>query len=120
MDSNKNNQLNIGIVGAGGFASFASHAFLKVEGVKIKGVYDIDAGSARKLAGEINGTAFTQYQELLDDADIDLIYIGTPPYLHYQQSLQALQSGKHVICEKPAALYTGEAEELASLARSRD
>src|SRR5688572_24802772 len=120
MDSNRNHQLNIGIVGAGGFASFASHAFLKVEGIKIKGVYDIDMGSARKLAGELNATAYTQYQELLDDADIDLIYIGTPPYLHYEQTLQALQAGKHVICEKPAALHTGEAEEIASLAHSSD
>ena len=50
---------------------------------------------------------------------LDLIYIATPPFLHYEQSKMALLAGKHVICEKPAALKTSEAEELSTLARSR-
>jgi len=48
-----------------------------------------------------------------------LIYISTPPFLHYPQAKAALLAGKHVICEKPAALKTAEAEELASLAGSK-
>ncbi|MGN6531126.1 MAG: Gfo/Idh/MocA family protein, partial [Ginsengibacter sp.] len=55
---------------------------------------------------------------LLQNEQIDLIYIATPPFLHYQQSKMALLAGKHVICEKPAALKTREAEELCSLAAS--
>jgi predicted dehydrogenase len=48
------------------------------------------------------------------------LYIATPPWLHYTQSRNALLAGKHVICEKPAALTTSEAEELRQLARSRN
>lgn len=112
--------LNIGIVGAGGFAAFAAFAFAKVPGVIIKGVTDVDPSAAQQLAAGLNAYQAESIQALLDDSEIDLIYIATPPHLHYIQSKQALEAGKHVICEKPAALFTSEAEELASYARSND
>ena len=49
--------------------------------------------------------------------NVSLVYIATPPFLHFQISKAALDSGKHVICEKPAALKTSEAEELRTLAK---
>jgi predicted dehydrogenase len=111
--------LNIGILGAGGFAAFAAKAFLKIEGVRIKAISDVDPSNARQLADEVNALVYPEYHEMLADAAIDLIYIATPPYLHYTQSKQALCAGKHVICEKPAALKTIEAEELSAYARSK-
>ena len=109
--------LHVGIVGAGGFALFAAKAFLKVEGVHVKAVTDINAESANAFAKETDTLTYTEYAQLLTDPEIDLVYIATPPYLHYEQSRQALHAGKHVICEKPAALRTAEAEELAAYAR---
>ncbi|HEX4852468.1 MAG TPA: Gfo/Idh/MocA family oxidoreductase, partial [Puia sp.] len=50
------------------------------------------------------------------EEDIDLVYIATPPFLHYEQSKMALLADKHVICEKPAALKMEHAAELQSLA----
>ena len=50
------------------------------------------------------------------DDKIALVYIATPPFLHYEISKNALLAGKHVICEKPAALKTSDAEELKILA----
>ena len=114
------NQLVIGIVGAGGFAAFAARAFLKLEGISIKGITDIHRSLAAELAEEVNAEVYPDYPGLLKDESIDLIYIATPPYLHYAQSKDALNAGKHVICEKPAALHTVEAEGLADYARSRD
>ncbi len=113
------NQLTIGIVGAGGFAAFAARAFLKVPGIHIKSITDIDQPCALSLAADLGAQACIQYDELLSDPEIHLIYIATPPFLHYGQSRQALYAGKHVICEKPAALRTSEAEELAHYAQSR-
>ena len=69
------------------------------------------------MANELNAKAY-MIMKFLKDETIDLVYIATPPFLHYQQSKMALIAGKHVICEKPAALKTGEAEELAMLAES--
>lgn len=115
-----NHQLIIGIVGAGGFAAFAAKAFLKVDGITIKAITDLNLSSASELANVIRAQVYLSYDELLKDESIDLIYIATPPYLHYAQSKEALIAGKHVICEKPAALRTIEAQELADYAHSRN
>ncbi len=113
-----NNKLNIGIVGAGGFAAFAAKAFLKIPGVRVIAITDVNLLAAEQLASELEAKIYNNYSLLLADTNINLIYIATPPYLHYAQSKQALEAGKHVICEKPAALRTSEAEELAAYARA--
>lgn len=114
-----NAELAIGIVGAGAFAAFASKAFLQVPGIKVVAVADTNSISAQHLAGELSAKAYSDYKSFLQDSSITLVYISTPPYLHYSQSKAALTAGKHVICEKPASLKTAEAEELASLAASK-
>lgn len=113
------NHLTIGILGAGGFAAFAAKAFVKIDGIRIRAVTDVNLAFAQDLANEVSALVYPGYEEMLEDTAIDLIYIATPPYLHYAQSKQALHAGKHVICEKPAALKATEAEELAAYARSR-
>lgn len=112
-------ELTIGIVGAGAFATFASKAFLQVPGIKVAAVADTNPIPARQLAGELSAKVYLDYESLLRDRSISLVYVSTPPFLHYSQSKAALLAGKHVICEKPAALKSVEAEELASLARSK-
>lgn len=110
-------ELNIAIVGAGGFATFAAKSFLKIPGIKIISVYDIIPSLRQKLATELNADACSDLENILENKDIDLVYIATPPFLHYEQSKKSLLAGKHVICEKPAALKTSEAEELSGLAK---
>jgi len=112
-------ELTIGIVGAGAFAAFASKAFLQVSGIKVVAVADTNSASAQHLADELSAKAYSDYESFLRDSSISLVYVSTPPFLHYSQSKAALLAGKHVICEKPAALKTAEAEELASLAGSK-
>lgn len=110
--------LNIGIIGAGGFAAFASKAFLQIPGIRISAVTDINKSVAEIMAKELNAEVYVDLDSFLENVQIDLVYIATPPFLHYKQSKKALLAGKHVICEKPAALKTSEAEELQTLARS--
>lgn len=113
-------ELRIGIVGAGGFAAFAAHAFQQVEGVKIVAVADSNAQSASRLADAYSARPYPTYESFLKDATVDVVYVATPPALHYRQSKAALMAGKHVICEKPAALTVHEAEELVELARDNE
>ncbi|HLY69780.1 MAG TPA: Gfo/Idh/MocA family oxidoreductase [Puia sp.] len=113
-------ELHIGIVGAGDFAAFAIQAFLNVPDVRVVAVTDIRADAAEKMSGQYHLKICADLQELVASDHVDLIYISTPPYLHYKQSEMALLAGKHVICEKPAALKTNEAAALAALAKSRD
>ncbi|MBK9732642.1 MAG: Gfo/Idh/MocA family oxidoreductase [Chitinophagaceae bacterium] len=108
--------LHIGIVGAGGFAHFAAVAFLNVPGISIVAVSDTNESAANEFGTKFNASVYADYALFLKDSRIELIYIATPPYLHFQQSKLALMAGKHVICEKPAALHAEQAEELAVLA----
>jgi predicted dehydrogenase len=113
------NELGIGIVGAGGFAGFAAKAFSLIPGVKIIAVTDINENAALQMGNELNIKVYhNNYGEFLQDNGIDLVYIATPPCYHYEQTRMALLAGRNVICEKPAALKTSEAEELQTLARS--
>lgn len=113
---NMENQLTIGIIGAGGFAAFAGKAFSEVAGVRIVSVFDVDHAAAGRLASELGAVASTTINDLLANTSVALVYIATPPFLHYEQSKAALLAGKHVICEKPAALRTTEVEELQAIA----
>lgn len=112
-------ELNIGVVGAGGFSAFAINAFLKIKGVQIIAITDIKKENALQIAKTCDATVANDINALLQNENINLIYIATPPFLHYEQSKMALLAGKHVICEKPGALRTSEVEELGSLASSR-
>ena len=112
-------ELHIGIVGAGNFAAFAVQAFLKVPDIKVIAVTDINKQAAEQLGSMYNLQVHDQFAQLLGNETINLVYIATPPSLHFEQSKMALLAGKHVICEKPAAFKTSEAEELAAIAKSR-
>jgi len=111
-------ELRIGIIGAGGFAEFSAKTFLQVPGIKIVAIADTNFTAANELALKVSAKSYIDGPSLLSDSNVDLVYIATPPFLHYSQSKAALLAGKHVICEKPAAIKTSEAEELVALARS--
>jgi predicted dehydrogenase len=114
-------QINFAVIGAGGFAHFAVSEFVKNPDAKFIGVFDPVAENCKRF-DTISKPAklYSAEQELLNDPSVDLVYIATPPFLHYAQSKLALLAGKHVICEKPAALKVSEAEELLELSQERD
>lgn len=57
--------------------------------------------------------SYGSYEALLDDEEIDAVYIPLPNHLHVPWSIRAMEAGKHVLCEKPIGLSTGEAEQLS-------
>jgi predicted dehydrogenase len=77
------------------------------------------------VAGSTDGAAraslpptriYETYEQLLDDATVDVVHIATPNHLHYDYAMAALAAGKHVICEKPLALTPAQTGELAAFA----
>lgn len=72
-----------------------------------------DAEKARRAAESLGlARAYGSYEELLADPEIDVIYNPLPNHLHVPWSIRALEAGKHVLCEKPLGLSTGEVREL--------
>ena len=63
--------------------------------------------------------AYGSYEALIDDPDVDAIYNPLPNHLHVPWSIKALEADKHVLCEKPIALTSAEAEQMLSAARLR-
>ena len=103
------------IIGAGFAGNFHTNAYTRVSGVdfKIKYVYDVVEEKAVALCKKwdiIEQVAKT-YEEILEDPEIDVIDIITPPVTHLELAYQALEAGKHVICEKPLTGYFGEEDE---------
>jgi predicted dehydrogenase len=68
------------------------------------------------FVGSSPGPVYSDLNEMLADASVEVVHICSPNYLHYEQALAALRAGKHVICEKPLAMTTAQARELRNLA----
>ncbi len=113
------NDIHIGIVGAGRIAKrFPGEAKFVSEAV-VNGVYDIERKNAEKLAADNDiPKVYDSYEQLLDD--VDAVYIATPHLSHYSLAKAALEAGKHVLCETPMVLRKEEAEELFSLAKAKN
>lgn len=86
--------------------------------VEVSAVAARDAGRARKFADRFGiARVHGSYEELLDDPNVDAVYIPLPNGLHGKWTLAALAAGKHVLCEKPLAANADEAAEVAAAAR---
>ena len=62
---------------------------------------------------------YTDYNEVVADPDVDIVYIGTPGVMHHRDVTMCLNAGKHVLCEKAFTINAGEAEDVIALARSK-
>ena len=99
----------VGTAGAGYAAYLHGNGYEKVSGidVRLKTVCDVNQERAAALQHRYGyETTCADFQELVQDPEIDVIDIVTPPMLHPQMIIDALSHGKHVICEKPLARRT--------------
>jgi predicted dehydrogenase len=113
--STRRSKLRIGIVGAGNIVK-TRHlpALKKIADVEIAAVCNSTYESSEQFCREYAPEAapHRNWAELVSDPDIDIIWIGTPPYLHCTIAVSALESGKHVFCQARMALNLAEAEEM--------
>lgn len=94
----------VGTIGAGFAAGLHGDGYERVHtvAVRLKTIADPQVDRAAAVAEKYGYEQVTAvYQEILSDPEIDVVDIVTPPFLHKNMILEALQAGKHVICEKP-------------------
>jgi predicted dehydrogenase len=117
--STQQRQVGIGVIGCGGFGLFALQQFAQVPGMKLIGMADTHREAARAAARRFGLPDVMETDSLLRMPGLDLVYIATPPFLHYPRAMQALQAGKHVLVEKPTAIQLAQADEMIAAARER-
>lgn len=104
-------------VGSLGRHHARNYAELGREGrVEYIGACDIDASTAEKMAAEHGGTAFTDWRDLLGKAD--LVSVATPTETHCEIACAFLETGVHVLVEKPIAISLAEADRMIAAAES--
>jgi len=114
-----NKKIKWGIIGLGNIAHQFSKDLLKVKDAEIYAVASRNIEKAKAFASQYNAAkSYAWYEDLLKDAQVDIVYIATPHNLHKDLSIQALINNKHVLCEKPVALNYQEASEIIKVANS--
>jgi predicted dehydrogenase len=104
-------KMNVAIIGCGTIANSAhAPSYQKNPGAHIKYCVDIIPERANALKDKFGGeVALTDYREILGDRELDAVSVCVPNYLHAPISIDCLNAGKDVLCEKPAAMNYAEA-----------
>ena len=115
-----NEKVRVGIIGCGGIAN-GKHlpSLAKLNNVEMVAFCDIVEERALKARDKycIEGAAvYTDYKKLLEDKTIDVVHVLTPNRSHSFITVDALEAGKHVMCEKPMAINAAEAQKMLDAA----
>lgn len=110
--------IKAGFIGAGGRARYAHYpAVARLEDVKIEAISELDPERLRAAADHYNvASRYSDYQHMLDEADIDVVYVIMAPHLLLPIVLDCLRAGKHVLVEKPPAMSVQELEAMVAAA----
>ncbi len=113
-------KMNIGIIGAGVVAERIINASNNHPRSNIKGIYDVNPHKIKEITEKYGLQGVDSYNDLLEDEDIDIIYLAVPPKYHYPIAMDILKTDKHFICEKPLANSTDEARKMYDVAKNKN
>lgn len=106
-------KFKLGLIGAGHFGSFLIEGYQKLKEVKIIALCDRDEKKLKKITS-LHGIKkyYLDYLKMLQDPEIEIVVIATPPFLHTQMAISAASFKKHLLLEKPLALSLKEGERI--------
>lgn len=118
-----NDRIRIGTIGINGMGWSDTKSLLKIPGVELAAVCDVDQNVITKRMAELGEAGkkvktFTDYRALLDQKNIDAVVIGTPDHWHALMMIHASEAGKHVYCEKPIGNSIGECNAMVKAQQS--
>ena len=110
--------INIGIIGCGKITQVRHlPEYAENPQAHLTGLYDINQSRAEELTRKYGGKAYSSIEEMLTDPEIDAVSVCTSNATHAQITIQALEAGKHVLCEKPMATTLKDCEAMAAAAK---
>jgi predicted dehydrogenase len=113
--------MNVGIIGAGHIAEKAARTLAEMEGMSCLAIGSRSQKKAQDFAARFGITrAYGSYAELLQDPDIDLVYIATPHSCHFENARDAILAGKPCMVEKSFMMNAVEAAAILALAREKN
>ncbi|HZJ57001.1 MAG TPA: Gfo/Idh/MocA family oxidoreductase [Clostridia bacterium] len=110
----------VAIIGCGAIHRVHADAIMNNGMGKILWFVDLKEDRAKASAKEYGGGWCTDYREALKDPGVNIVHICTPHYLHSQMAIDAVNAGKHVLVEKPAAINLEQAKAMAKAARDNN
>lgn len=112
--------MRVGILGAGGIAEVMAKTISGMKDVECYAVASRNMDKASAFAKEWScEKAYGSYEEMLGDEKVDLVYIAVPHSHHHKWTIEALNAGRNVLCEKSFAANTAQAEEMIALAEKK-
>lgn len=111
-----------GVIGAGGIADRRTiPGMMKANNAELVAVMEIDMQQAERLKEKYGAKrAYDREAALLQDAEVDAVYIASPVVLHAKQAMMAADHGKHILIEKPLAMTSAEGQKVLDYCRERD
>lgn len=112
-------QINVGIAGLGrsGWNIHARTLEKLPDKYRVVAVSDPIKERLQEAMGKFGCRTYTDFNELIEDKDVELVVVATPSHLHAPQTIKALEAGKHVVCEKPMATNLAEADAMIEAAK---
>ncbi|HLQ31234.1 MAG TPA: Gfo/Idh/MocA family oxidoreductase [Chloroflexota bacterium] len=104
--------LRLGFAGLGEAATLVLPEIKQLPYIRVTAAADVRAPALERFESEFKGETFRTVEELCASRNVDAIYVATPHELHPEHTMLALESGKHVIVEKPMALCVADAEKM--------
>ncbi len=112
-------KLNWGVIATGRIAGTFARALERTDTGRLLAVASRTQASADEFAAEHHSPrAYGSYQALLEDPEVNAVYISTPHPMHHEWAIKAAQAKKHVFCEKPVAMNEREAAEMIAAAKA--
>jgi len=112
--------VGVGLIGYGAIGQAHAASITATPGLHLAGVCDVSDERRQTAARQWSVRTHERSEELLDDPEVRLVVVGTPPSLHSDSVMAALRAGRHVVCEKPFALRVEEVDRMIDAAAARD
>jgi len=109
--------LRVGVIGVGTMGKNHARVYSELPCAELAGVYDLNATTGKSIAKRFNTKFYDDVQDLL--SNIDAVTVATPTTTHFNIATQALESGVHVLVEKPMCADAVSAQKLCELASAR-